>query len=178
MTTARDIMNAGVTCVGEHETLSAAAQHMREHDIGALPICGDDDRLHGMLTDRDIVVKGLAAGLDPNTTTAGELARDSVCYVDVNASIQEMLNVMEEHQVRRLPVIEEQGLVGIVTEADIARHLPEHAIVQFVKVDLLACGDRQLVSSAVPFRLATWIVRRRHCQPIVLEVLTCVRPFR
>jgi CBS domain-containing protein len=133
MTTARDIMNSGVTCVGEHETLSAAAQHMRERDIGALPICGDDDRLHGMLTDRDIVVKGLAAGLDPNTTTAGELARDSVYYVDVNASIQEMLNVMEEHQVRRLPVMENDRLVGIVTEADIARHLPEHAIVQFVK---------------------------------------------
>lgn len=133
MTTARDIMNAGVTCVGEHETLNAAAQHMRERDIGALPICGDDDRLHGMLTDRDIVVKGLAAGLDPNTTTAGELARDSVYYVDVNASIPEMLNVMEEHQVRRLPVIENDRLVGIVTEADIARHLPEHAIVQFVK---------------------------------------------
>ena len=133
MTTARDIMNAGVTCVGEHETLSAAAQHMREHDIGALPICGDDDRLHGMLTDRDIVVKGLAAGLDPDTTTAGELARDSVYYVDADASIQEMLSVMEEHQVRRLPVIEEHRLIGIVTEANIARHLPEHAVVQFVK---------------------------------------------
>lgn len=133
MTTARDIMNAGVTCVGEHETLSAAAQHMRERDIGALPICGDDDRLHGMLTDRDIVVKGLAAGLDPNTTTAGELARDSVYYVDVDASIPEMLNVMEEHQVRRLPVMENDRMVGIVTEADIARHLPEHAIVQFVR---------------------------------------------
>jgi CBS domain-containing protein len=106
---------------------------MREHGIGALPICGDDDRLHGMLTDRDIVVRGLAAGADPNTTTAGELARNSVYYVDANASIQEMLNVMEEHQVRRLPVIEEHRLVGIVTEADIARHLPEHAVVQFVK---------------------------------------------
>jgi CBS domain-containing protein len=133
MTTARDIMNADVTCVGEHETLSAAAQHMRERDIGALPICGDDDRLHGMLTDRDIVVRGLAAGKDPNATTAGELARDSVYYVDADAGIQEMLNVMEEHQVRRLPVIDEHRLVGIVTEADIARHLPEHAIVQFVK---------------------------------------------
>ncbi|BBX95808.1 CBS domain-containing protein [Mycobacterium lacus] len=130
---ARDIMNAGVTCVGEHETLTAAAEHMREHDIGALPICGDDDRLHGMLTDRDIVVKALAAGLDPNTTTAGELARDRTYYVDADASITEMLNVMEEHQVRRLPVLEEHRLVGIVTEADIARHLPEHAIVQFVK---------------------------------------------
>jgi CBS domain-containing protein len=133
MTTARDIMNAGVTCVGEHETLSAAAQHMREHDIGALPICGDDDRLHGILTDRHIVVKGLAAGLDPNTATAGELPRNHVYYVDVNASIAEMLNVMEEHQVRRLPVMEGDRLVGIVTEADIARHLPEHAVVQFVK---------------------------------------------
>lgn len=133
MTTARDIMNAGVTCVGEHETLTAAAQHMREQDVGALPICGDDDRLHGLLTDRDIVVKGLAAGLDPNTTTAGQLARDNVYYVNADASVQEMLNVMEEHQIRRLPVIEEHRLVGIVSEADIARHLPEHAIVQFVK---------------------------------------------
>ncbi|KKC04715.1 CBS domain-containing protein [Mycobacterium nebraskense] len=133
MTTARDIMNAGVTCVGEHETLTAAAQHMREHNIGALPICGDDDKLHGMLTDRDIVVKGLAEGLDPNTATAGELARNSVYFVDVDASIPDMLNTMEEHQVRRLPVIEGHRLVGIVTEADIARHLPEHAIVQFVK---------------------------------------------
>ena len=133
MTTARDIMNAGVTCVGGHETLSAAAQHMREHNVGALPICGDDDRLHGMLTDRDIVIKGLAAGLDPNTATAGELSRDNVYYVDVDATISEMLNVMEEHQVRRLPVIAEHRLVGIVTEADIARHLPEHAIAEFIK---------------------------------------------
>jgi len=133
MSTARDIMSAGVTCVGEHETLSAAAQHMREHDIGALPVCGDDDRMHGMLTDRDIVVKGLAAGLDPNTTTAGELARDRVYYVDADASIPEMLNVMEEHQVRRLPVMEGHRLVGIVTEADIARHLPEHGVAQFIK---------------------------------------------
>ncbi len=133
MTTARDIMNPDVTCVGEHETLSAAAQYMRERNVGALPICGDDDRLHGMLTDRDLVIKGLAAGLDPNTATAGELARDNVYYVDANASIPDMLNVMEEHQVRRLPVIENHRLVGMITEADIARHLPEHAIVQFIK---------------------------------------------
>ncbi|OBH60324.1 CBS domain-containing protein [Mycobacterium sp. E2479] len=133
MTTARDIMNAGVTCVGEHETLSVAAQHMRARDIGALPICGDDDRLHGMLTDRDIVIKGLAAGLDPNTTTVRELARNGVHYVTADASIQEMLNVMEEHKIRRLPVVEGRRLVGMVTEADIARRLPEHAVVQFVK---------------------------------------------
>ena len=62
MTTARDIMHTGATCVGEHETLTAAAQHMRELGVGALPICGDDDRLHGMITDRDIVIKAIAAG--------------------------------------------------------------------------------------------------------------------
>jgi CBS domain-containing protein len=133
MSTAREIMHAGATCVGEHETLSAAAQHMRELGVGALPICGDDDRLHGMITDRDLVIKCMAAGLDPNTTTAGELAQGNTYHVDAGASIEEMLNVMEEHQVRRLPVIDNHRLVGIVSEADIARHLPEHAIAEFVK---------------------------------------------
>ncbi len=133
MTTARDIMHGGATCVGEHETLTTAAQHMRDLGVGALPICGDDDRLHGMITDRDIVIKCLAAGEDPATTTAGDLAQGLAYHVDASADIEEMLNVMEEHQVRRLPVIENHRLVGIVSEADIARHLPEHAIVQFVK---------------------------------------------
>ena len=133
MTTAKDIMHAGATCVGQHETLIAAAQHTRDLGVGALPICGDDDRLHGMLTDRDIVIKCIAAGHDPNTTTAGELAQGSAYHVDADASIEDMLNVMEEHQVRRLPVIDDHRLVGIVSEADIARHLPEHAIAQFVK---------------------------------------------
>jgi CBS domain-containing protein len=126
-------MHAGATCVGEHETLTAAAQHMRDLGVGALPICGDDDRLHGMITDRDIVVKCLAAGKNPSTTTAGELAQGSTYHVDASADIEEMLNVMEEHQVRRLPVIDDNRPVGTVSEADIARHLPEHAIVQFVK---------------------------------------------
>lgn len=133
MTTAKDIMNVGVTCVGEGETIMAAAQHMREHAIGALPVCGGDDRLHGMITDRDIVVKALAAGLDPDATTVGQLVPDVVYSVDGDASIAEILNVMEEHQVRRLPVLDQGRVVGIVTEADIARHLPEHAIAQFVK---------------------------------------------
>lgn len=143
MTTARDIMHAGATCVGEDETLTAAAKHMRDLGVGALPICGDDDRLHGMITDRDIVIKCLAADSDPSTTTAGELAQGSAYYVAADASIEQMLEVMEEHQVRRLPVIENHRLVGIVSEADIARHLPEHAIVQFVKA---ICSPAALTS--------------------------------
>lgn len=133
MTTARDIMHTGATCVREHETLTAAAQHMRDLGVGALPICGDDDRLHGMITDRDIVVKCLAAGKDPVTTTAAELAQGSTYHVTGDAAIHEMLNLMEEHQVRRLPVIEDHRVVGIVSEADIARNLAEHEIAQFVK---------------------------------------------
>lgn len=143
MTTARDIMHAGATCVGEHETLTAAAQHMRELGVGALPICGDDDRLHGMITDRDVVIKCIAAGHDPDTTTVGELAQGSAYHVDADAGIEEMLNVMEEHQVRRLPVIDDHRLVGIVSEADIARNLPEHAIAHFVKA---ICAPQALAS--------------------------------
>ena len=143
MTTARDIMHTGATCVGEHETLTAAAQHMRDLSVGALPICGDDDRLHGTITDRDIVIKCLAADKDPATTTAGELAQGSAYHVSGDADIQEMLTVMEEHQVRRLPVIEDHRLVGIVSEADIARNLPEHEIAQFVKA---ICSPKALTS--------------------------------
>lgn len=143
MTTARDIMHAGATCVRDRETLTAAAQHMRDLGIGALPICGDDDRLHGMITDRDIVIKCLAAEKDPATTTAGELAQGSAYHVKADAGIEEMLNVMEEHQVRRLPVIENHRLVGIVSEADIARNLPEHEIASFVKA---ICSPKALTS--------------------------------
>ncbi|MGV0871226.1 CBS domain-containing protein [Mycolicibacterium sp. XJ879] len=143
MTTARDVMHAGATCIGEHETLAAAAQHMRDLGVGALPICGDDDRLHGMITDRDIVIKCVAAGHDPNIMTAGELAQGSAYHVDVGADIQEMLLMMEEHQVRRLPVIENHRLVGIVSEADVARQLPEHEIARFVKA---ICAPKALTS--------------------------------
>ena len=73
MTTARDIMHAGAECVGEHESLQRAAQLMRDLDVGALPICGDDNRLKGIVTDRDIVCRCVAEGYDPANTTAGVL---------------------------------------------------------------------------------------------------------
>ncbi|MGJ6123998.1 CBS domain-containing protein [Mycolicibacterium sp. Y3] len=133
MKTAREIMRTGVTCIGEHEMLATAAQHMAELGIGALPITGDDGRVRGMLTDRDIVVKCLAAGRDPNTTTAGELAQGTIHHVGAHASVQQMLDLMTEHRVRRLLVLDDHRLVGIVSEADIAGHLPEHATAGFVK---------------------------------------------
>ena len=75
MTTARDIMTPNPECIGENDDLQMAATKLRDLGVGALPICGEDKRLKGMVTDRDIVVKVLAQGKDPADVTAGELAQ-------------------------------------------------------------------------------------------------------
>jgi CBS domain-containing protein len=124
--TVRDAMHAGCECIGENQTLLEAAERMERLDIGVMPICGDDERLKGMLTDRDIVVKALAHGMDPATTRAGDLAQGSVVWIGADASFEEALSMMREHSVKRLPVMDsDKRLCGIVTEADIAMHAPE-----------------------------------------------------
>jgi CBS domain-containing protein len=133
MTTAREVMHAGAECIGEHETLLSAAGKMRELGVGALPICGDDDRLHGILTDRDIVLKCLAVGGDPATMRASELAQGKPYFIDASADVDEALRIMEDHRIRRLPVIDNHRLVGIITEADLGRHLPEQRVGHFVE---------------------------------------------
>ncbi len=133
MTTAREIMHAGAECIGEHQSLRDAARRMRDLDVGALPICGDDDRLHGIITDRDIVIKCIAAGGDPAVMTAGELAQGTPVTIDASADVGDVLFTMEEHKIRRLPVIDDHRLVGMISEADLARHLPEPAVGQFVE---------------------------------------------
>ncbi|QGV82201.1 CBS domain-containing protein [Streptomyces ficellus] len=125
MTTARQLMTKGVDCVGEGDTVLQAAEMMRQLGVGAMPICGADDRLKGMLTDRDIVVKALGAGKDPATTTAGELAQGEVVYVDADDDAKLVLRKMSRHKVRRLPVIDDHRLVGMIAQADIARGLPD-----------------------------------------------------
>ena len=121
--TARDIMTTDTTCVGENDSLLDAAKIMKDLDVGALPICGEDDRLKGMLTDRDIVVKALAEGKDPGSTKAGELGAGDGKTVTIGAddSLEEAMRTMAEHEVRRLPVIDGKRLVGIIAQADIAR---------------------------------------------------------
>jgi CBS domain-containing protein len=133
MTTARDIMHAGAECIGESQTLQHAARQMRDLDVGALPICGDGGRLLGIVTDRDIVVKCVANNLDPNTVTAGQLAQAKPVAIDSTADVDEVLQLMQHHQIRRLPVIDSQQVVGMISEADLARHLPEQAVGQFVE---------------------------------------------
>jgi CBS domain-containing protein len=133
MTTARDIMHAGAECIGEHETLQHAAQRMRDLDVGALPICDDNDALRGIITDRDIVTKCVASGADPATVTAGQLAQGAPVTIDSSAEVTDVLNVMMQHQIRRLPVIDSDQPIGMITEADLARHLPEQSVGQFVE---------------------------------------------
>ncbi|MCZ7461924.1 CBS domain-containing protein [Streptomyces sp. WMMC940] len=134
MTTAREIMHVGATCIQESETLADAARRMSELGIGALPICGPDDRLHGIITDRDIVVKCLAKGKDPKTMTAGMLEQGKPVTIDAGADSDEVLQAMEQHRIRRLPVVENHRLVGMISEADLARRLPEKQVGHFVEV--------------------------------------------
>lgn len=123
MTVAKDIMTPDPRCVGENDTLVDAARLMASLDVGALPICGEDKRLKGMLTDRDIVVKCIAQGGDPTSTTAGSLAEGKPVTIGADDDIEEALEVMKRYQVRRLPVIDGHDLVGIISQADIALSL-------------------------------------------------------
>jgi len=123
MTVARDLMTPDPTCVREDQTLVDAARLMRALDVGALPICGSDDRLKGMLTDRDIVVKCIADGGDPSSVRAGSLAEGKPVTIGADDDIRKALEVMQEYQVRRLPVIDGHDLVGIIAQADVAREL-------------------------------------------------------
>jgi CBS domain-containing protein len=125
-TTARDVMTEGAECVSENDTVATAAQRMASLDVGALPICGDDDRLTGMVTDRDIVVKVVAAGQDPNQVTVATLAEGSeVVTIGADDPLEEARRTMEQHQVRRLPVIDGHRLVGMVSQGDLAKALPD-----------------------------------------------------
>jgi CBS domain-containing protein len=132
MTKARDIMHAGVECIGTGESLQRAAQIMRDLDVGSLPICGDDDRMTGIVTDRDIVIQCVAQGRDPGQTTAGELAQGEPVIVISDADVSDVLLAMERNKIRRLPVMENDRLVGMISGADLARHLPDQAVGEFV----------------------------------------------
>ena len=123
MKTARDIMSTNVECASVNDTLTEAAKKMRDLDVGALPICGDDNRLKGMLTDRDITVRAVAEGMDPSTVKVSELAEGKPVTIGADDSLEEAMRTMTEHDVRRLPVIDGHDLVGMISQADIAQNL-------------------------------------------------------
>ncbi len=106
---------------------------MRELNVGALPISDENERLCGILTDRDIVVGCVAMGHDPARVTAGEMAKGTPRWIASDADIDDVLNEMRTHQIRRLPVIDDKRLVGMISEADLAQHLTDEQIAAFVE---------------------------------------------
>lgn len=125
--TAREVMTGGAECIGESESITRAATRMAELDVGSMPICGEDDRLKGMLTDRDIVVKVIAEGKDPDEVTAGEFGQGKPVTVGADDSVEVAIETMKEHAVRRPPVIDGHELIGIVSQGDLACEVSEKA---------------------------------------------------
>jgi CBS domain-containing protein len=132
MTTARDIMSGDAECVGANDSLRDAAKRMQDLDVGSLPICGDDDRLQGMITDRDITL-AVADGKDPSSTTVIDLGAHEVVSVEADDSLEVVLDTMARHQVRRLPVVDGHNLVGVVSQADVAKNCPEERVGDLVE---------------------------------------------
>jgi CBS domain-containing protein len=141
MTTAREIMTGGVECAQIDETVSEAARKMRDLGVGALPICGDDNRLKGMITDRDIVLNCVAEGMDTTQVKVQEYAGDEVVTIGADDSVEEALSTMTRAGIRRLPVIDGHDLVGMISQADIARNLPDDKIGDLVEAISSAPAD-------------------------------------
>jgi CBS domain-containing protein len=118
----RELMTANPRAIEADKPVAEAAQMMRDEDVGLAPIV-EGDRLVGTLTDRDIAIRVVAEGRDPESTTVREVASTELVTIDPEQSLDEALRLMAQHQVRRLPVVEEDGrLVGVLAQADVARH--------------------------------------------------------
>jgi CBS domain-containing protein len=129
MTRAREIMSTDVRIARLEDTVADVARTMAEHDVGAMPICNDERRLQGMVTDRDIVVKVDAQGRNPSETTVADIAQGTeVVTIGADDSLEEALDTMKRYKVRRLPVIDGHELVGLISQGDIAQALPEDRV--------------------------------------------------
>jgi CBS domain-containing protein len=129
----RDVMTANPRSLTSGSSIIEAARLMRDEDAGIIPII-EDDRLIGTVTDRDIAIRAVAEGKSPESTTVGEIASRELVTIDPQQNLDEALRLMARHQVRRLPVVEEDGkLVGIVAQADVAKHAPDERTGQVVE---------------------------------------------
>jgi len=117
----KDVMTSNPCTVDADKSVAYAAKMMRDEDVGLAPIV-EGDKLIGMLTDRDIAIRVVAEGRNPDQVTVREVASQQVVKIDPQQDLDEALRIMAKHQVRRLPVVEEDGrLVGVVAQADVAR---------------------------------------------------------
>jgi CBS domain-containing protein len=117
----QEAMTANPCAIDADKPISYAAKMMRDEDVGLAPVV-EGDRLVGVVTDRDIAIKAVAAGKNPEKTTVREIASTDVVTVTPDQDLDEALRLMAQHQVRRLPVVERNGrLVGVLAQADVAR---------------------------------------------------------
>jgi len=123
--TISELMTKSPRTVTADSTVAEAARAMRDEDAGVIPIV-EGERVVGVITDRDIVIRVVADGKDPQATKVTEIASKDLVTIDPQQDLDEALRLMAQHQVRRLPVVEEDGkLVGIVAQADVAKHAGE-----------------------------------------------------
>jgi CBS domain-containing protein len=116
-----DVMSQGVECIKPDATIQEAARKMRELDVGALPVCGTNDRLAGMITDRDIVIRAEAEGREAQSTQVREVMTADVVYCYEDQDVAEAAHLMRDRQIRRLVVLDrDKRLVGIVSLGDLA----------------------------------------------------------
>lgn len=133
MTTAREIMSEDVRSLKAEDTVLDAAKELAQADVGALPVCDADGHLTGMVTDRDLVVKVLADGRDPSSTKLSDLAdQGEVVTIGADDSVDEAIRTMIDHKVRRLPVIDGDRMIGVVSQGDIARNSPPERVGELV----------------------------------------------
>src|SRR5579875_1145989 len=132
MTTARDIMTEGSEYLKEDATVADAAKRLAEESIGALPVCDNSGHLRAVATDRDLVVEVIAAGKDPGSTKVIDLVHGEAVTIGADDGVDEAIRTMQEHRVRRLPVIDGTQLVGMITQADIARSCPPDQVGRLV----------------------------------------------
>ena len=117
----KDVMTSDPRTIDADKSVAYAAKMMRDEDVGLAPVV-EGDKLIGMLTDRDIAIRVVAEGKNPEQVTVREVASQQVVTIDPQQDLDEALRIMAKHQVRRLPVVEEDGrLVGVVAQADVAR---------------------------------------------------------
>jgi len=129
----RDVMTTRPRCVTAETPLTQVAELMETEDVGAIPVV-DNDFLVGMVTDRDIVVRAIAQGLDPQRTRVSEIASQDLVTVNPGSDLSDALEMMARYQVRRLPVTDDDNrLVGVVAQADVALQAKEKAVGEMVE---------------------------------------------
>jgi CBS domain-containing protein len=128
MTKAKEIMTKGSEFLKEDATVLEAAKRLAEKSIGAVPVCDASGHLRGVVSDRDLVVEVLAAGKDPAKTKVIDLVHGEAVTIGADDPVDEAIRTMQSHKVRRLPVIDGTQLVGMVSQADIARACPPEKV--------------------------------------------------